>query len=105
MNLLGRINRELDADFDLREFQHVARFNQATSSVEMHLRSNKMQTVTVGRAEFMVRFAAGETIWTESSHKYSANELIQLASLSGFRCQAQWIDDEWQFSENLFRAV
>jgi L-histidine N-alpha-methyltransferase len=105
MNLLGRINRELDADFDLREFQHVARFNEATRSVEMHLRSNIMQTVTVGRAEFMVRFAAGETIWTESSHKYSAPELIHLASLSGFRCEAQWIDDEWLFSENLFIAV
>jgi dimethylhistidine N-methyltransferase len=105
LNLLARINRELGADFQLREFQHVARFNEATSSVEMHLQSRRAQTVTVPGAEFMVRFAAGETIWTESSHKYSAKELAKLALASGFRCEAQWIDDEWQFAENLFLAV
>jgi dimethylhistidine N-methyltransferase len=105
MNLLARINRELDADFDLREFQHLARFNQQTSSVEMHLRSKKPQTVTIPGAKFTVRFAAGETIWTETCHKYTVKELVQLAQASGFRCEAQWIDDEWQFAENLFIAI
>lgn len=104
MNLLARINRELDGDFNLRQFQHLARFNEATSSVEMHLRSNKSQTVTIPGSEFMVRFAAGETIWTESSHKYTSAELVGLAQAAGFRCQAQWIDNEWQFAENLFIA-
>jgi len=104
LNLLGRVNRELGGDFDLRSFEHVARFNQETSSVEMHLRSKRRQTVTVARAEFMARFAEGETIWTESSHKYLASELVTLATDSGFACEAQWVDNEWWFTENLFLA-
>jgi L-histidine Nalpha-methyltransferase len=105
LNILARINRELDADFNVRQFEHVARFNEETRSVEMHLRSKKSQIVTIPRAELMVHFSAGETIWTESSHKYSANEISSLANASGFRCEAQWIDDEWPFAENLFVAV
>jgi len=104
LNLLARVNRELGADFDLRSFEHVARFNQETSSVEMHLRSKRRQTVTVTRAEFMARFAEGETIWTESSHKYLASDLLTLATDSGFACEAQWVDNEWWFTENLFAA-
>lgn len=105
MNILARINRELDADFDLRQFQHLARFNEYTSSVEMHLRSRRSQTVTIPRAEFMVRFSDGETIWTESSHKYSLGEIENLATASGFCCRNQWIDQEWQFAENLLIAL
>jgi L-histidine N-alpha-methyltransferase len=104
LNILARINRELDADFNLRQFEHAARFNEQTSSVEMHLRSKNSQTVTIPRAEFMARFSGGETIWTESSHKYSRSELMRLANASGFRCEAQWIDNEWQFAECLFIA-
>jgi uncharacterized SAM-dependent methyltransferase len=51
-----------------------------------------------------VRFAAGETIWTESSHKYSNSEILQLALAAGFRCDSQWIDHEWPFAENLLIA-
>lgn len=105
LNLLARINRELEADFRLDQFKHVAKFNQNTSSVEMHLRSKKAQTVTIPGAEITVRFAEGETIWTESSHKFTTDELHTLAQNSGFRCEAQWIDEEWPFSENLFIAV
>jgi len=105
LNLLARINRELDADFNLRQFEHVARFNEDTNSVEMHLRSKESQTVTIPRAELMVRFSHGETIWTESSHKYSESEISILAGASGFRCEAQWTDVEWCFAENLFIAV
>jgi L-histidine Nalpha-methyltransferase len=105
LNILARMNRELGADFDVRGFAHEARFNQRTSSVEMHLRSKRTQTVTIPRAEFMVRFSEGETIWTESSHKYLPSELFSLASASGFACQSQWIDREWCFAENLFIAT
>jgi dimethylhistidine N-methyltransferase len=104
LNILARINRELDADFNLRQFAHEARFNARTSSVEMHLRSKQQQTVTIPRAEFMVHFRAGESIWTESSHKYSVAELKALADASGFTCQQQWLDEEWLFAENLFVA-
>jgi len=104
-NLLGRMNRELDSDFDLRQFEHVARFNQATCSIEMHLRSKARQVVNVRRGGFAVTFAAGETIWTESSHKYTRDEIANLAASCGFRMQAQWMDDEWPFAENLLLAV
>lgn len=105
LNLLARINRELDADFDLQQFEHVARFNSKTSSVEMHLRSRRDQKVTIAGAGVSVRFREGETIWTESSHKYSHHEILQLTMASGFRFQAQWVDSEWEFAENLLIAA
>ena len=104
LNLLARINRELDADFDLRAFEHLSLFNEEVRSVEMHLRSLRDQTVHIGRAEFEVSFAEDETIWTESSHKYSRQEIFELARKSGFRCDAQWVDREWLFAESLFIA-
>ena len=104
LNLLARINRELDADFDLGEFAHVARINHQTRSVEMHLQSLRRQTVRIPAADLRVDFLEGETIWTESSHKYSAEEAFQMARDAGFRCQAQWIDEQWPFAENLFFA-
>jgi dimethylhistidine N-methyltransferase len=105
LNLLGRINRELDGDFDLRQFEHVARFNKAARSIEMHLRSKRRQVVNVRRGGFAVTFRAGETIWTESSHKYTRREIAALAVACGFRTEAQWVDDEWPFAENLLMAV
>jgi dimethylhistidine N-methyltransferase len=103
-NLLVRINRELEGDFALDQFEHVARFNPRARSVEMHLLSKRDQTVTIPAAGFSVRFAAGETIWTESSHKYSKEEVCQLATNTGFRCEAQWVDQEWPFAESLLVA-
>jgi len=103
-NLLVRINRELEGDFALNQFEHVARFNPRARSVEMHLLSKRDQTVTIPAAGFSVRFAAGETIWTESSHKYSKEEVCQLAKNTGFRCEAQWVDQEWPFAESLLVA-
>jgi len=104
LNLLARINRELDADFNLQRFKHEARFNPEARSVEMHLRSTRKQTVSIPAADLSVSFDEGETIWTESSHKYSRHEILQLALATGFRCQAQWIDDKWPFAENLLIA-
>jgi dimethylhistidine N-methyltransferase len=104
LNLLARINRELDADFNLDEFTHVARINHQTRSVEMHLQSLRRQTVRIPAADLRVEFLEGETIWTESSHKYSAEEAFQMAREVGFRCHAQWIDEQWPFAENLFFA-
>jgi dimethylhistidine N-methyltransferase len=104
LNLLARINRELEADFDLAGFAHEARFNQESRSIEMHLRSRKDQLVSIPRADITVQFSADETIWTETTHKYSRHELLQIAMASGFRCEAQWIDAEWPFAENLWIA-
>ena len=104
LNLLARINRELDADFDLAQFEHVARINHEARSVEMHLRSLCRQTVHIPAAELSVDFLEGETIWTESSHKYSPEEVFSMARTAGFRCEAQWIDEQWPFAENLLIA-
>ena len=104
LNLLARINRELDADFDLDQFAHVAKINPEARSVEMHLRSKRRQTISIRAAELVVEVMEGETIWTESSHKYSSDEIFQMARDAGFSCQAQWIDEEWPFAENLLIA-
>jgi L-histidine Nalpha-methyltransferase len=104
LNLLSRINRELGADFDISQFKHLAKINYETRSVEMHLRSLRNQTVTIAAADLTVEFEEGETIWTESSHKYSAEEVCHTARSAGFRCEVQWIDQQWPFAENLFVA-
>ena len=104
LNLLARINRELDADFDLGQFVHTARINREARSVEMHLRSKRRQTVRIPAADLRVEFLEGETIWTESSHKYSVDEVFQMARNAGFSCQAQWIDEQWPFAESLLTA-
>jgi L-histidine Nalpha-methyltransferase len=104
LNLLGRINRELGANFDLSQFEHVAKINPDERSVEMHLRSKRRQNVSIPAAEIIAEFQAGETIWTESSHKYSAEEIVDTARRCGFRCDMQWIDQQWLFAENLLVA-
>jgi L-histidine Nalpha-methyltransferase len=105
LNLLARTNRELGADFDLREFAHLAKINRDVRSVEMHLQSQRRQIVSIPVAEVSIEFEEGETIWTESSHKYSAEEVVETARDAGFCCETQWIDEQWPFSENLLIAA
>jgi dimethylhistidine N-methyltransferase len=105
LNLLARINRELDGDFVLRQFQHLARYSREAERVEMHLVSKERQTVSIRAAAFSVELRAGETIWTEASHKFRSGDLPALARRCGFVPQAQWVDAEWAFSENLWLAA
>lgn len=102
LNLLGRINRELGADFQLRDFEHHARWNEDERRIEMHLRSRSNQTAFIAEADFKVTFRAGETIWTESSHKFQLFELDAMAEQTGFQVEDQWIDQDWPFAENLW---
>ncbi len=104
LNLLGRINRELGGDFDQRGFEHHARYDCAAHRIEMHLRSRRDQVVSIRDAQFECRFRCGETIWTESSHKFQAEEICGIARAAGFELEAQWIDEEWPFAESLWRA-
>jgi uncharacterized SAM-dependent methyltransferase len=104
LNLLARINRELGGDFDLAAFRHEARYNSSFQRVEMHLRSTREQSVTIARAGCTVSFLKDETIWTESSHKYRAEDVLEMARRNGFRCDSQWLDSEWPFAENLLIA-
>ena len=104
LNLLGRINRELEGEFDLRAFAHEARWNAPERRIEMHLVSLRDQLVRVRTAGLHVAFRRGETIWTESSVKYTPDEPAALAASTGFRCIAQWIDERWPFAESLLLA-
>jgi dimethylhistidine N-methyltransferase len=101
LNLLARINRELGADFELRDFQHEARWNEDERRIEMHLRSTRRQSVKIPAANLRFMLNEGETIWTESSHKYQPEEVVRMAERTGFRCDGQWIDEEWPFAQNL----
>lgn len=104
LNLLARINRELGADFDLRCFAHEARYNRRESSIEIHLRSTRRQQVTIPGAGFSCEFREGETIWTESCHKFRAEDVQTWARAAGFATAGQWTDAEWPFAETLFVA-
>jgi dimethylhistidine N-methyltransferase len=101
LNLLARINRELAADFDLSCFRHEARWNSAERRIEMHLRSTRRQCVRIPAAGLRLMLEEDETIWTESSHKYQAGEVVRVAQQTGFRCEGQWIDEKWPFAQNL----
>lgn len=102
LNLLARLNRELLADFDLAQFRHQARWNDRERRIEMHLLSTCRQTIRIATAGLLFTLQEGETIWTESSHKYRASEVIEMARRTGFHCDGQWIDHEWPFAQNLF---
>lgn len=104
-NLLARINRELGADFALARFRHEARFDARSGSVEMHLVAQQAHSVRVPAAGLRIDFAAGESIHTESCHKYSLPEVAHLGESSGFACEAQWIDREGAFADTLFAAA
>jgi L-histidine N-alpha-methyltransferase len=102
LNILGRINRELRADFDLRNFEHHVSWNEPERRIEMHLRSRIAQTVSIAEADLTVHLEPGETIWTESSHKFLLPEMAELAGQTGFRIAGQWVYDEWPFVESLW---
>ena len=104
-NLLARINRELAADFDLSRFEHIVRYDESERRIEMHLRSTEWQRVTIRKAGFGFYLREGETIWTESSHKYDLREVVEMGERTGYRCANQWIDSEWRFAQNLFFAA
>jgi dimethylhistidine N-methyltransferase len=97
-NLLVRMNRELDADFDLTAFQHLAVWNAAQSRVEMHLLSTRRQTATIYAADTVAAFDAGETIWTESSYKYETGQIGKMAALTGLEISEMWINADARFA-------
>ena len=105
MNYLARLNRELGADFDLEQFEHVARYDETERRVEMHLRSKAFQRVDIKAAGLRFYMREGETIWTESSHKYNTAEVIAMGERTGYQCAGQWVDEEWPFAQSLFFAV
>jgi dimethylhistidine N-methyltransferase len=102
LNLLARLNRELDADFDLDAFEHDAIYDAPRARIEMRLVSRRDQEVSVAGAAIL--FRRGEYIISEHSHKYAPQELTEMASASGWRVGACWIDDAQRFSVQYLRA-
>jgi len=96
LNLLRRINRELGADFDVGRFRHKALYNGAQRRIEMHLESQADQNVLV--CDRVIAFAAGETIHTESSYKYTVESFQALAATAGWSPAAVWTDPKGYFS-------
>ena len=96
LNLLNRMNRELDSDFDVSAYRHHAYYDERAGRIEMHLVSTRTQHVTIAGRRF--DFAAGETIRTEYSYKYSVVEFQALARSAGFDAPHCWIDPQKRFS-------
>lgn len=96
LNLLRRLNREACATFDPDSFRHEARWNADLARVEMHLVSRVAQTVRIGPAT--AHFAAGESIHSENSHKYSRESFARLADPAGWRLETFLTDPDGLFA-------
>jgi L-histidine Nalpha-methyltransferase len=105
LNLLTRINRELQGNFDLDGFTHRALWNEERSRIEMHLRSGRRQRIAIRGADLDFVMAEGETIWTESSYKHKPAEIVSMLERSGFSIRAQWSDAVDGFALTLAGAV
>ncbi len=107
-NMLLRINRELNADFDLKQFKHRAFFNDEQSRIEIHLVSAADQKVNIhgpgSQPGLQVEFKSGETIHTENSYKYDMERLAALAQATGFKPARTWFDSDRKFSCNFWLA-
>jgi L-histidine Nalpha-methyltransferase len=103
LNVLARLNRELDADFDLESFEHDAVYDAEHARIEMRLVSRRAQIVRV--AGVPLRFRAGEHIVSEHSHKYAPPEVLAMARTAGWRFGRYWVDDDARFGVYFFRAA
>jgi L-histidine Nalpha-methyltransferase len=103
LHLLERINQELGANFQLDQFGHYAFYNPGQSRIEMHLVSLTNQTVRIGEVE--IAFKLGESIWTESSYKYTLEEFARLARAAGFIVECVWTDPQQLFSVQYLKVV
>jgi L-histidine Nalpha-methyltransferase len=103
-NILARINRELGGHFILHQFRHRALYNDRASRIEMHLESLLDQTVNIDELDLEVTLHAGETIHTESSYKFSLDDVARMARESGFMLDHSWTDKQRRFASNLLRV-
>ncbi|MGI9378858.1 MAG: L-histidine N(alpha)-methyltransferase [Methyloligellaceae bacterium] len=102
MNILNRINRELDGNFDRSKFSYVVQYNEQLSRVEMFIQSEANQSVQVSGNKFF--FNKSERIFVEYSHKYSVDSFLTLANDGGWRSRKYWIDEDNLFSIHLLEA-
>ena len=103
-NILMRLNREFDANFDLDSFRHVAEWNPLRSRMEIYLESTRAQSATLRTTGLIVKFAAGERIHTENSYKYTEQMVETMLCVSGFKLEKTWYDRRRWFGLHLARA-
>jgi len=101
LNLLVRINRELDGDIEVDRFAHIAFYNEAAGRMELYLKSLTAQTATVAGRRFA--FTDGELVHTENSYKYGINEFASLPARAGFAVAHTWTDPDALFSVHYLR--
>lgn len=104
LNLLRRINRELDGEFDRDAFEHVVRFDEEKSAVESHLESQRDQTVAIPALDLEVTFAEGERMHVEDSYKYTETMLSDLFADVGLHRLERWTDDDEWFAVHLLSS-
>ena len=104
-NLLVRINRELGGDFNLSAFAHRAVWNVEQQRIEMRLISLAEQVVLIPAAGATVRFQSGEWIWTESSYKYTPEQIVDMGAAADLATRDQWVDEDARFALTLFTAI
>ena len=102
--VLARINRELDADFDLTRFRHVALWSRRESRMEMYLESTARQVVTIDDIGLRLEFEPGERIHTENSYKYTLPRAASMLAEAGFRLERTWMDERKWFAVHLARV-
>jgi dimethylhistidine N-methyltransferase len=96
LNILDRINKELDGEFNLENFEHFAYYNQLKNRIEMHLISKVKQKVKINKLNQVFVFKKGETILTEYSYKYTLKSIEELANKSNFKVEKNFLDkNEW----------
>jgi dimethylhistidine N-methyltransferase len=96
LNLLQRMQQELNAEIDPDVFEHLAFYNDEKGRIEMHLVSTQQQALSLNGHRF--EFKKGETLHTENSYKYSPSEFIDLVSENGFTEVRHWVDDGGLFA-------
>ncbi len=101
-NLLVRINRELGGTFDLRDFEHVAVYEDERGCVASYLQARRAHEVTIAALDVCVAFSEGERIKTECSYKYSGDDLKALGASAGLQLARTWSDSQERFSVNLY---
>lgn len=101
LNVLSRINDELDADFDLDNFQHVAKYNEKDQRIEMYLKSLANQSIIISKANLSVKMTQGELIHTEHSHKYTLAQIEEVMDQTDFKIKEIWLDETENYSLSL----
>jgi L-histidine Nalpha-methyltransferase len=103
-NILVRLNRELDANFDVDSFRHIAEWAPTRSRMEIFLESTRPQKVALSIPRLTIRFREGERIHTENSHKYTLEMVERMLCVSGFKLETTWFDPQKWFGLHLARV-